>query len=58
LKAARVFFGEGCLAGQPQRMATVTTMTDCTIMRLEIGGLGRERAGNVRIKKSEYRNGE
>ena len=29
------FFGEGCLAGQPRRMATVTTMTDCTIMRLE-----------------------
>lgn len=29
------FFGEGCLAGQPRRMATVTTMTDCAIMRLE-----------------------
>jgi len=29
------FFGEGCLAGQPQRIATVTTMTDSVIMRLE-----------------------
>jgi len=29
------FFGEGCLAGQPLRIATVRTMTDCVIMRLE-----------------------
>jgi CRP-like cAMP-binding protein len=29
------FFGEGCLAGQPRRMATVTAMTECGIMRLE-----------------------
>ena len=29
------FFGEGCLAGQVQRIATVTAMTDCVIMRLE-----------------------
>jgi CRP/FNR family transcriptional regulator, cyclic AMP receptor protein len=29
------FFGEGCLAGQPRRMATVETMVDSTIMRLE-----------------------
>ena len=29
------FFGEGCLAGQVQRIATVTTMTDCIMMRLE-----------------------
>jgi CRP/FNR family transcriptional regulator, cyclic AMP receptor protein len=29
------FFGEGCLAGQPRRMATVATMMDSTIMRLE-----------------------
>jgi len=33
--AADEFFGEGCLAGQAQRIATVTTMTDCVIMRLE-----------------------
>ena len=29
------FCGEGCLAGQPRRMATVTAMTECEIMRLE-----------------------
>jgi CRP/FNR family transcriptional regulator, cyclic AMP receptor protein len=29
------FSGEGCLAGQPRRMATATTMTECEIMRLE-----------------------
>src|SRR4029453_13415185 len=28
------FFGEGCLAGQPLRMATATTMTDCSILRV------------------------
>src|SRR4051794_6462246 len=29
------FFGEGCLAGQPLRMATATALTDCSVMRLE-----------------------
>jgi CRP/FNR family transcriptional regulator, cyclic AMP receptor protein len=29
------FFGEGCLAGQPRRMATVSTMTNGLFMRLE-----------------------
>jgi CRP/FNR family transcriptional regulator, cyclic AMP receptor protein len=29
------FFGEGCLAGQTHRVATVTTMTDSVIVRLE-----------------------
>jgi CRP-like cAMP-binding protein len=29
------FFGEGCLVGQQRRMATATTMSDCTIMRLD-----------------------
>jgi CRP/FNR family transcriptional regulator, cyclic AMP receptor protein len=29
------FCGEGCLTGQPRRVATVSTMTDCTMMRLE-----------------------
>src|SRR5213595_2033084 len=28
------FFGEGCLAGQPLRMATATVLTECAIMRL------------------------
>jgi CRP/FNR family transcriptional regulator, cyclic AMP receptor protein len=29
------FFGEGCLAGQPLRMSTVTAMSQCAIVRLE-----------------------
>jgi CRP/FNR family cyclic AMP-dependent transcriptional regulator len=37
LLAAGDFFGEGCLAGQQLRMATATTMSDCSITRLERG---------------------
>jgi CRP/FNR family transcriptional regulator, cyclic AMP receptor protein len=29
------FLGEGCLAGQPLRMATATTVTDCNLFRIE-----------------------
>jgi CRP-like cAMP-binding protein len=29
------FFGEGCLIGQPLRLAAATAMTDCTIMRMD-----------------------
>jgi CRP-like cAMP-binding protein len=29
------FFGEGCLAGQPLRIATATAVTDCTLSRIE-----------------------
>ena len=29
------FFGEGCLTGQPLRMATAMAMTECEIMRLQ-----------------------
>ena len=32
---AQAFFGEGCLAGQPRRMATATALTDCALMRIE-----------------------
>ena len=28
------FFGEGCLAGQSQRMSTVTAISECSIVRL------------------------
>jgi CRP-like cAMP-binding protein len=31
---AKDFFGEGCLAGQPFRMATATALLNCSIMRL------------------------
>jgi CRP/FNR family transcriptional regulator, cyclic AMP receptor protein len=29
------FFGEGCLTGQPFRMCSASTMTDCTVMRID-----------------------
>ena len=29
------FFGEGCLIGQPLRMATATAMTDCTLLQVD-----------------------
>jgi CRP-like cAMP-binding protein len=29
------FFGEGCLTGQPLRLATTVAMTECVIMRLD-----------------------
>ena len=33
--AAGDFFGEGCIADQPLRMATASAMTDCTVIRIE-----------------------
>src|SRR6202167_953067 len=41
LLGAGDFFGEGCLAGQPLRMASATTMSECSIMRLEKTGVIR-----------------
>src|ERR1700720_1192969 len=38
---ANDFFGEGCLAGQARRIATVATMTDSVIVRLEKAAIGR-----------------
>ena len=35
------FFGEGCLAGQSQRLSTVATMADCVIVRLEKAAIVR-----------------
>ena len=35
------FFGEGCLVGQVQRMASVATMTDSIIVRLEKAAIVR-----------------
>jgi hypothetical protein len=29
------FFGEGCLTGQPRRLATVVAMADCDITRID-----------------------
>ena len=33
--SAGEFLGEGCIAGQPLRMATATTVTDCNLFRIE-----------------------
>jgi CRP/FNR family transcriptional regulator, cyclic AMP receptor protein len=44
LLGADEFFGEGCLIGQPKRLATATAMTDCVIMR--VGTLEMQRALN------------
>jgi CRP/FNR family transcriptional regulator, cyclic AMP receptor protein len=35
------FFGEGCLAGQPLRMASAAAMSESSIMRLEKSGVVR-----------------
>jgi CRP/FNR family cyclic AMP-dependent transcriptional regulator len=35
------FFGEGCLNGHPLRMATVVTVTECVLMRLEKAAIVR-----------------
>jgi CRP-like cAMP-binding protein len=39
------FFGEGCLAGQPLRMTTASTLSECLVMRVE-------RATVVRLLRS------
>src|ERR1700727_261539 len=33
------FFGEGCLAGQPLRMASAVTLSNRTVMKLEKAGV-------------------
>jgi len=35
------FFGEGCLAAQRRRMATATTMSNCSVVRLEKSAITR-----------------
>ena len=35
------FFGEGCLSGQPRRLATVAAMTESVIMRLDKAAIVR-----------------
>jgi CRP-like cAMP-binding protein len=38
------FFGEGCLTGQPLRLATVIAITECVIVRLD-------KARNARVEE-------
>jgi hypothetical protein len=40
-KRVRLFFGEGCLAGQARRIATVATIMDSVIVRLEKAAIVR-----------------
>ena len=40
------FFGEGCLAGQPLRMATASAVTDCSALRLQKGATIRALGSN------------
>ena len=35
------FFGEGCLIGQPKRLATATAMTECVTMQVEKSSIQR-----------------
>lgn len=35
IQGAGAFFGEGCLAGQPLRMATAVALTECTIVQVK-----------------------
>jgi CRP/FNR family transcriptional regulator, cyclic AMP receptor protein len=36
-----IFFGEGCLVGQPLRLATATAMSDLEVMRLDNAAMQR-----------------
>jgi CRP-like cAMP-binding protein len=40
------FFGEGCLTGQPRRLASAATMNDCVLMRLD-------KAAIIRVLRDE-----
>ena len=46
------FFGEGCLAGQLQRMATATAMTPCTIVAVEKQEMVRQLQARARVRGS------
>jgi CRP/FNR family cyclic AMP-dependent transcriptional regulator len=41
IQGQRDFFGEGCLSGQPRRLATVAAMTESVIMRLDKASIVR-----------------
>ena len=43
------FFGEGCLAGQLQRMATATTLGPCPILTVEKPEMLRDSTRNRRL---------
>src|SRR5690349_21406359 len=39
IPGAGAFFGEGCMLGQPRRLATVTTMTECEIAKIAVADI-------------------
>jgi CRP-like cAMP-binding protein len=41
LLGADEFFGEGCLIGQPKRLATASALTDCVVMGVSKGEIQR-----------------
>ena len=49
--SAGEFFGEGCLAGQPLRMSTASTFTDCSLIRIEKALMMRVLHENHEISK-------
>ena len=46
------FFGEGCLIGQPRRLATATAHTDCELLRLDNSII--QRVIHERVEFSEF----
>jgi CRP/FNR family transcriptional regulator, cyclic AMP receptor protein len=46
------FFGEGCLTGQPRRLATATAMTDCELLRLDSATI--ERVIHEQVEFAEF----
>lgn len=45
------FFGEGCLAGQPRRIATATAMTACTIVEVAQREMARQLLTNPSLAR-------
>jgi CRP/FNR family cyclic AMP-dependent transcriptional regulator len=49
--AAHAFFGEGCLVGQPRRVATATAVTPCTIVEVEKREMARQLRTNAALAR-------
>lgn len=46
LVKAGTFFGEGCLAGQPKRIATAVAVERCRVLRIELDAMRRHLAAS------------
>jgi CRP/FNR family transcriptional regulator, cyclic AMP receptor protein len=46
LVKAGTFFGEGCLAGQPKRIATAVAVETCSLLRVELDAMRRHLAAS------------